>query len=187
MYAISYSLSTCPPALILSRNPQTSLFPTLGVIILTLSPSARWAFVPVGANEEEERSLEGVRNSDSAATCLESWELGLLPPSTSNKVSHTQPCGPPTFSVGLLDLPEHDDSKLCQTCVQWQETLLTMALLACSLSNQFYGLWNVVFSLKPRCVIAVYCWNQTCMTLRHAWPKGTGSGRSGSPAATPVL
>lgn len=54
------------------QKPPNLAFPTLGVIILTLSPSARWAFVPVGANEEEERSLEGVRNSDSAATCLES-------------------------------------------------------------------------------------------------------------------
>lgn len=100
------------------QKPPNLAFPTRGVIILTLSPSARRAFVPVGANEEEERSLEGVRNRDSAATCLESWELGPLPPSTYNKVSDTQPCGPPTFSEGLLNLLEHDDSKLCPTCVQ---------------------------------------------------------------------
>lgn len=107
-------MSSCTNPL---QKPPNLAFPTLGVIILTLSPSARWAFVPVGANEEEERSLEGVRNSDSAATCLESRELGLLPQSTYNKVSNTQPCGPPMFSVGLLNLLEHNDSKLCQTCV----------------------------------------------------------------------
>lgn len=52
------------------QKPTNIAFPTLGVIILALSPSTHWAFVPVGANEVEEKSLEGVRNSDSAATCL---------------------------------------------------------------------------------------------------------------------
>lgn len=52
------------------QKPTNLAFPTLRVIILALSPTAHWAFVPVGANEVEEKSLEGVRNSDSAATCL---------------------------------------------------------------------------------------------------------------------
>lgn len=70
-------MSSCTNPL---QKPPNLAFPTLGVIILALSPCAHWAFVPVGANEEEEKSLEGVRNSDSAATRLVSWELGLLPP-----------------------------------------------------------------------------------------------------------
>lgn len=76
--------------------------------MFTLSPSAHWAFVPVGANEVEEKSLEGVRNSDSAATCLVSRELNwdCCLQSANYQVLSTQPCGP-TVSLALLSLLEH--------------------------------------------------------------------------------